>query len=84
LCSDFIGTCQSSNGCASDQDCDGGALCTQYDSCPGVPVRDFTCQTAADECETNADCTDPQQQFCSIEGDHRACVGFRCAAAGSQ
>jgi hypothetical protein len=79
-CGEGIGNCVSSRGCLSDQDCD-GLLCTRYDSCPGVPVSDFACQTRTDECNTNQDCTEPGKQFCSLETDHRVCVGVRCEAA---
>ena len=85
-CGDFVGSCTSAPACKSDKDCTGGALCTQYDSCPGVPgVTSFACQDPADKCETNADCTQPNLQFCSIgETQHRECVGVRCAAAAGQ
>jgi hypothetical protein len=79
LCGSSIGTCVRSSGCASDQDCSGGSLCTTYDTCPGVPVTDFACQKPADQCTTDADCTGTPTQFCAIgNGDHRECVPGQC------
>ncbi len=83
LCGDLIGQCEQAPSCKSDKDCTGGMLCTQYDSCPGVPgVNSFACQSANDKCDTDADCTGTNAQFCTVENDgHRDCVGVRCAAA---
>jgi hypothetical protein len=78
-CGDGIGVCESSRGCLSDRDC-GGALCTQYASCPGVPVDDFACENAADECRTDADCQQANKQFCTIADGHRVCEGVQCYA----
>lgn len=79
-CGESIGSCVSSRGCLSDADC-GGLWCTKYDSCPGVPAYDFSCQTHADECHTNQDCTEPGKQFCTLESGHPACVALRCQAS---
>jgi hypothetical protein len=79
-CGDGIGNCVSSRGCLSDQDCD-GTLCSRYDACPGVPTYDFACQDPADQCQTGQDCTEPGEQFCALEGEHRACAGVVCQAA---
>ncbi len=79
-CGAFVGECRSATDCKSDQDCSDGALCTQFDSCPGVPkVTDFACQKPADTCTANGDCKDGSKQFCSVNGDHRECVGVHCA-----
>jgi hypothetical protein len=83
LCGADFGTCASSRYCRSDQDCTAGMLCTQFDSCPGVPIEDFACQTAADECRSNQDCNEAGKQFCSMEGDHRVCVGLMCEASAA-
>lgn len=84
LCGSPIGTCRSATGCASDQSCADGALCIPYDSCPGVPVKDFACQTPNDACASNADCSEPGKQFCTVVDDRRTCVGVMCAAAAGQ
>jgi hypothetical protein len=84
-CGGLIGACTSAPACKSDKDCAGGMLCTQYDSCPGIPEVSFACQDPADRCITDADCTDPNMQFCSVgQTQHRECVGVRCAASAGQ
>jgi hypothetical protein len=82
LCGPFIGTCEQASTCKSDKDCSGGALCGQFDSCPGVPVSDFACTNPQDQCTTNADCQQANKQFCSVRNaGYRECTGVECAAA---
>jgi hypothetical protein len=80
-CGEDIGNCTTSSGCKSDQDCSGGAWCSRFDSCPGVPTYDYGCEKPTDQCRTNLDCAGSSAgQFCS-EGPAgiRECTREQCA-----
>ena len=55
LCSEPVGYCQAAD-CKSDAECGAGFLCKGYDSSGGCGLTNYTCQTAADTCGSDADC----------------------------
>jgi len=60
-CGDPIGTCRAA-ACATDANCPPGSLCASADLAWGgcaysPPARGYRCQTLADTCLTNLDCT---------------------------
>jgi len=55
-CGDAIGTCKRAN-CMTDADCGIGFLCRDYETSVGCGTTNYWCQSAADACGTDADCT---------------------------
>jgi len=77
-CGDPIGTCRAT-ACATDASCPKGSLCASADLAWGgcassPPARGYQCQTQADTCLTNLDCTTalPACAFSSVSKT-RAC-----------
>ncbi len=56
VCGDLVGACVRST-CTTSATCGEGLECADYTHDPGCPGRAFTCQTPADECFVDADCT---------------------------
>ncbi|WP_437979642.1 ferritin-like domain-containing protein [Sorangium sp. So ce117] len=75
LCGDPVGQCVPSR-CTSDQDC-GKLLCSSYVLHPGCGGTAFACQTPADECASDQDCSGDEQ--CSLEALRHTCTAEICA-----
>ena len=81
LCGEPVGHCQAAD-CKSDADCSPGFLCKGYDSSGGCNFTNFTCQSAADTCGSDADCTgNSVGNLCrfDIEAKHFKCDFGGCA-----
>lgn len=77
-CGDPMGRCTTAE-CASDADCPGEARCASFATDDGCgPWTRFSCQTADDECASNADCAVGEE--CDGSGGVRQCVAqeFSC------
>ncbi|WP_437774359.1 ferritin-like domain-containing protein [Sorangium sp. So ce1097] len=74
LCGDPVGQCVLAQ-CTSDGDC-GGLLCSSYVLNPGCGGIGFACQTPADDCASDADCTGDDQ--CSFEAGRHTCTPQIC------
>lgn len=75
-CGDGAGRCVAST-CTIDDDCGEGAYCIRsvLDEGCGQKVQ-YSCQSAADECNTNSDCNQdgPDFEVCATNGNRRACL----------
>jgi hypothetical protein len=66
--------------CHADADCSAGFLCRSFDPSRGCSFTNFRCQSAADTCGSDADCT-TVGQVCTFDttANHFACVSGGCA-----
>jgi hypothetical protein len=75
-CGAVGGTCAPAS-CKSDAECD-GRYCAEYNFAPSIFTPAFACQTANDECATDADCRNKvpstPSSFCGFNGTQRVCV----------
>jgi len=73
LCGAIGGRCASAS-CKTDAECN-GRYCADYAPAPSLPGVGFACQSANDECVSDADCRvkSPMKPFCGFSGDHRVC-----------
>jgi hypothetical protein len=63
--------------CASDASCPEGSLCASYTYLPGCDMPALACQTAADRCATDADCSLVER--CTLNGaGARVCQQLGC------
>ena len=75
-CGDPTGTCVLA-ACKADSDCGTGHFCSTYVVTPGCGGTAFACQTTADECLGDPDCSKSAQ--CSFADGHHACKPISCA-----
>lgn len=75
-----VGTCTTS-ACITDADCEGDALCANFDARPGCNEQRFFCQSPQDQCATAADCGENQE--CTLNqyspDTARYCSDYVCA-----
>ncbi|HEX7670995.1 MAG TPA: hypothetical protein VF395_15475, partial [Polyangiaceae bacterium] len=76
LCGDPVGQCVTAT-CRGKSECPGTNECLSYVQSPGCPGVAFACQSAADTCASDADCTNGAQ--CSLDGSARHCKPMGCA-----
>jgi hypothetical protein len=79
VCGDPVGRCVNAD-CTTDDDCEGGLCATTIVGDPGCGSTRFICQTGADQCGGNADCSDGE--FCVVpeDGQPRSCQPMECFA----
>jgi hypothetical protein len=81
LCGDAVGACVNAQ-CSTDGECGAGQLCADYIENPGCGGTAFACQTLADECAAQSDCSN-DEPFCGVEdngsGAKRVCMNAVCA-----
>jgi hypothetical protein len=85
-CGDPVGQCVPAD-CRSDADCGSGLLCAALiEEGPCSSEVRYSCQSASDECNSNADCPEAEQAFhkfeCLAEGGRRHCVDRAQAVCG--
>jgi len=73
FCGPAIGVCIPA-GCHSNADCPPDFPCTAFQA-PGFATPDaLTCQSAADDCVTDAQCNSLNPRVsCKVQQDHRIC-----------
>ena len=73
FCGPVIGVCIPA-GCRSNADCPSDFPCTAFQA-PGFATPDsLSCQAAADECVTDADCNSLNPRVsCKVQAEHRIC-----------
>ena len=57
MCGTNIGTCVKAIDCQSDADCGADSLCASYEGTLCGSIAGFACQSAADQCKSQTDCT---------------------------
>ncbi len=80
-CGDPVGRCVQAD-CKLDADCKPGFLCKGYDASGGCGINTFTCQSSADGCGSDADCTDTKLgNLCRFDltAQHFKCEFGGCA-----
>lgn len=77
-CGDPVGRCVPAN-CVVDADCQDGFLCRSYDSSGGCGMTVYQCQSPADACGTDADCTSSTLAQCRVDATTHS---FQCVPGG--